>query len=251
MDDFKEELVALAEGNLNFACEIHQKRSDGEMIIGDLRLSIAPGYEETWEKVFVSIMDVTERVNLEKQLKNSLEKMEVLATTDPLTGLLNRRAIIEYAETELTRSDRQDTSLGLALIDLDNLKEINDRHGHIVGDLALRFLGQTLKESCRIYDKVGRWGGDEFLVVIPALESKSVLKTAKRLKAAINDKMFDNPNGDEIYLGACFGVTYAPAGINVSCTVDELLVVADKALYHAKGLGRNKIVLFDFNEMNQ
>jgi diguanylate cyclase (GGDEF)-like protein/PAS domain S-box-containing protein len=247
MRAFKEELVTLAEGNIDFAGEIHQKRSDGKMIIGDLRISIAPGYEDTWEKVYVSIMEVTERVKLEKQLKDSLEKMEILATTDPLTGLLNRRAIIDYAEAELARAERQGTALGLALVDMDNLKEINDRHGHIMGDLALRRVGQTLKESCRIYDKVGRWGGDEFLVVIPAVESKKVLKTAKRLKATITDASFDNPNGVEIYLGACFGVTCAPAGNIDNHTVDALLVIADKALYHAKGLGRNEIVFFDID----
>ena len=245
LDVFREELVALGEGALEFSCEIHQKRLDGKLIIGDLRLSIAPGYADLWEKVFVSIQDITEAKYLESQLKESLSKMEILATTDPLTGLLNRRAIIDFARAELARAGRGDKPLGLALIDMDYLKDINDQHGHLVGDTALRLIGKTLKETLRSYDYVGRWGGDEFLVVIPQASCDVVSKLAERLKAAINDTELDLPDGDKMWLQACIGTTCAPEGDDEVSNIEELLVVADKALYQAKGLGRNKIVFLE------
>jgi len=247
LDVFKEELIALVEGALEFACEIHQKRFDGETIIGDLRLSIAPGYEDSWEKVYVSIQDITERINLETQIKESLAKMEVLATTDPLTGLLNRRAIIDTAKVELARANREGTTLGLALVDMDYLKDINDQHGHVVGDTALQMVAKTLKDTSRIYDQVGRWGGDEFLVVIPQVDNNNLLSIVDRLKDAINRAKINLPNGDEFWLEACIGITSAPGGKSKINTINELLVIADKALYHAKELGRNQIVFFDIH----
>jgi len=247
-DVFKEELTALAEGDSNFACEIHQRRFDGETIIGALRLSIASGYKDTWEKVYVSIQDITERINLESRLKESLAKMEILATTDPLTGLLNRRAIIDSAEAELARAAREGKTLGLALVDMDNLKDINDQHGHMVGDSALRLLGETLKRTSRVYDKVGRWGGDEFLVVIPLVDSDSLIKIVARLKDAINGTKLDLLNGDQLWLQVCIGITCAPEGNKGIKNIDQLLNVADEALYKAKALGRNQIAFLDSHQ---
>ena len=248
LDVFKDELVALAEGAQEFACEIHQKRFDGEIIIGDLRLSVAPGYEETWTKVYVSIQDITESLYLETQLKESLAKMEILATTDPLTGLLNRRAIIDSARAELARAIRGDTTMGLALIDMDYLKEINDLYGHIVGDSALLLVSKTLKETSRLYDLVGRWGGDEFLVILPRVDKNSLLRIVERLKGAINASKLVLPDGEEIWLQACIGVTSGPDSKNEINAINELFIVADKALYQAKKLGRNQIVFLDFHQ---
>jgi diguanylate cyclase (GGDEF)-like protein/PAS domain S-box-containing protein len=242
MDAFKDELVSLAEGNLDFACEIHQKKLDGETIIGDLRLSIAPGYEDTWEKVYVSIIDITERKVLEERLKESLAKSEILASTDPLTHLLNRRAITEAATSELARAAREGTVLGIAMIDMDSLKDVNDRYGHPVGDSALQLFGKTLQKATRIYDKVGRWGGDEFLVVIPQMDYKDALKTAERLKEAVNKTRLPLPDGGEMWLGACIGITCSTIGNENNATVDKLLAIADKALYQAKSQGRNQFV---------
>jgi diguanylate cyclase (GGDEF)-like protein/PAS domain S-box-containing protein len=247
-DVFRNELIALANDNFYFEAEIFQKRCDGETLIGDLRLSIAPGYEDTWKKVYVSVQDITQRINLEHQLKQSLKKMEYLASIDPLTGLLNRRAIIDFARAEFTRTQRESKTLGFALVDMDNLKDINDQYGHIVGDTALILLGETLENNIRIYDKVGRWGGDEFLVVIPTDRVIKVHQIAKRLKSSINDTQLQLPSGEKLTLQACIGVTNTQNGTKDIGTIDELLHLADEALYLAKKMGRNNIVFLDSQE---
>ena len=128
--------------------------------------------------------DIRERKRLEEQLRFSLEEMETLAMQDALTGLLNRRAITDHAEAEWERAQREKRPMSLLLIDLDNLKKINDAKGHLVGDQVLIELAQVIKGSRRRYDWAGRWGGDEFILVLPGANLVEAEEVAERLRSS-------------------------------------------------------------------
>jgi diguanylate cyclase (GGDEF)-like protein len=210
-------------------------------ILGYLRLSIAPGSEEEWDKVFVSVIDITERKLLEQRLRETLSHTESLARTDVLTGSLNRRAIMEQARAELARAERERSSLGLAIVDMDFLKEINDEHGHLIGDAALRLLAVTLEKACRLYDRVGRWGGDEFLIVLPNIEPQSARAIAERLLLRVNEATLSLAGNEEIRLSVCVGVSACDTGNGEGIELEELLRRADAALLQAKKEGRNAV----------
>ncbi len=238
---FKDELVALSEGAQHFEGEIAQRTMQDRKILGYLRLSIAPGSEEEWDKVFVSVIDITERKLLEQRLRETLSHTESLARTDVLTGSLNRRAIMEQARAELARAERERTSLGLAIVDMDFLKEINDEHGHLIGDAALRLLAVTLEKACRLYDRVGRWGGDEFLIVLPNIEPQSARAIAERLLLRVNESTLSLAGSEEIRLSVCVGVSASDTGNGEGIELEELLRRADAALLQAKKEGRNAV----------
>ncbi len=238
---FKDELVALIEGAQHYEAETAQRTMQGKKILGYLRLTIAPGSEETWDKVFVSVIDITERKQLEERLRETLSHTESLARTDVLTGSLNRRAIMEQARAELARAERERTSLGLAIVDMDFLKDINDEHGHLIGDAALRLLAVTLEKACRLYDHVGRWGGDEFLIVLPNIEPQSAQAIAERLLVRVNESTLSLSDSHEIRLSVCIGVSASQAGNGEGIELEELLRRADAALLQAKKEGRNAV----------
>ena len=238
---FKRELIALIEGANNYEAEISQRTVQGNTIMGYLRLTIAPGSEDVWDKVFVSVIDITERNKLEERLRETLSHTESLARTDVLTGSLNRRAIMEHAQAELARAERERTSLGLAIVDMDFLKEINDKHGHLAGDAALRLLAVTLEKACRLYDSVGRWGGDEFLIVLPNIEPQSAQAIAERLLLRVNEATLSLSDTHEIRLSICIGVSASQPGNGESIELEELLRQADSALLQAKQQGRNAV----------
>jgi diguanylate cyclase (GGDEF)-like protein/PAS domain S-box-containing protein len=191
--------------------------------------------------------NVTEKNKLERELKDSMKNLEVMATRDSLTDLLNRRAINEYAESELERAKREKTNICYALIDMDNLKEVNDHFGHLIGDEALKTIGSTIKNSCRIYDKVGRWGGDEFLVIFSQKKQEDWIYFSERIKNEINNNLLIVSQSRKIKIDVCMGVAcYSPMD-GEKITAEELLHRADKALYKAKKSGRNQVCLYSEN----
>ncbi|MQC26271.1 MAG: MEKHLA domain-containing protein, partial [Chloroflexi bacterium] len=133
------------------------------------------------------VRDVSERKRLEQELKDSLAEMEQIAMRDILTGTLNRRAITDYADSEWHRSHRENRPMCLMLIDVDNLKAINDERGHLMGDKALTKLVDAINASKRRYDWTGRWGGDEFLMVLPATNLTEAEEVAERLRRLVQD----------------------------------------------------------------
>jgi len=191
--------------------------------------------------------DVTEKNKLERELKVSMKNLEVMATRDSLTGILNRRAITEYAASELDRAKREDTNLCYALVDMDNLKQVNDHYGHLIGDEALKTIGSTIKNSCRSYDKVGRWGGDEFLVIFSLNKEEGGLIFSERIKNEINNNLLIASPSRKIKIDVCIGVVCYSAKDGEKITVEELLHRADEALYKAKQSGRNQVCLYSGN----
>lgn len=186
--------------------------------------------------------DVTERKRVEEQLHHALHTMETLAMEDPLTGLLNRRALRDHAEAEWHRARREGKPLSAMLIDIDNLKKANDSKGHEMGDRVIMELAKTIQSSKRPYDWVGRWGGDEFLVVLPGAnleEAKTVAERVCKRYAEIN------------WIRELGGVAMASLGIACfsgrkedETNLDELISQADKALYQAKTKGKNRVEVY-------
>lgn len=186
---------------------------------------------------------IGERIlDLEARLSESLSQLQVLATHDGLTGLFNRRAIYEHAKAELARAEREAKPLSLILLDVDHFKGVNDQYGHLIGDQALRLVADTIARNIRPYDRVGRWGGEEFLLVLPDTGLEQAGAIAERLRLKVAAAELAQPDGTCIRLHLSLGVTSMDDGMPV--TLDMLLQQADQALYCAKREGRNRVCLF-------
>ena len=189
---------------------------------------------------------VGERIlNLESRLSKSRDRLERLATYDGLTGLLNRWAIEEHAEAELSRVRREGGSVSLILLDLDYFKEINDQHGHLAGDQALRLVATLLVQNVRPYDWVGRWGGDEFLIVLPETRLPEASVVVERVRAAMAAARLTLPDDTgTIQMRVSIWVTNASVDSGALPSRETLLRQADEALYRAKREGRNRAALY-------
>lgn len=183
---------------------------------------------------------VAERIlNLEAKLREANVRLAYQASHDGLTDLFNRPTITEYAESALARAQRQGGAVSLAIFDLDHFKTINDVHGHLSGDAALSYVARRIAASVRPYDWVGRWGGEEFLVVLPEAALAEAATVAERIRAAIAELPLMLPSGSPVSLSVSAGV--ACDNGRATLTVDALFQEADEALYAAKAAGRNRI----------
>jgi diguanylate cyclase (GGDEF)-like protein len=184
-------------------------------------------------------------------LKQSMEEIQainsqlrVMSVTDPLTGMYNRRYIVDHLDRELKQSKRTNQPLSLIMADLDNFKNYNDRHGHIAGDEALKELGGLLAYSIRETDVVARYGGEEFLIFLNHTDKDGAVKTAEKLRLAVEERIFDL-KGEKTRITISLGISSSPED---GTSFDELVDAADRALYHAKDMGRNKVSAADPNE---
>jgi two-component system chemotaxis response regulator CheY len=181
-------------------------------------------------------------LEVERQLTESLAREEARATRDALTGLPNRRALCDQARAEISRAVRERTSVGVIMVDLDDFKSINDRFGHAAGDEALRRVAGVLQESRRAYDFTGRWGGDEFLVILPGATASQAGRVAERIRAAIHAIELPVAGTSTASVRASLGVAAAiPAQSPVG--LDELLARADDAMYRTKRDGGDRVIL--------
>ncbi len=178
-------------------------------------------------------------LHLQEQLLATQRRLQEQATRDALTGIWNRAAVLEMLERELARATRQKTPVGVLLIDLDHFKLVNDTHGHLAGDRVLREVAQRLLTELRPYDAVGRYGGEEFLVVLPGCDAGVTLRLAERLRNAVADEPVD---AGEVRLPITLSVG-AACRVDGSAEGVEVLRAADAALYCAKREGRNRAVL--------
>jgi len=170
-------------------------------------------------------------------IKETEDRLRKLATTDPLTGLFNRRHFRDLAEKEIHRAERYGRPLCLLMIDIDYFKTVNDTYGHDTGDQVLRHLAEIGLDTLRIPDVFGRIGGEEFAILLPDTDSKGGEKMAERLRKRIEDTPFLTQTG-QIPFTISGGISAAPPH---SKTVDQLLKEADEAMYRAKRTGRNRI----------
>ena len=175
-------------------------------------------------------------VEMQDALIESREILAHQATHDPLTGLLNRRAILDRLREELARAGRYSDLLAVGMCDIDHFKQINDTHGHQTGDDVLCGLTQILSDSLREYDSIGRMGGEEFLVITPMKAGVDCTSVFGRFCVRVAESKITTRSG----------VSSVTVSIGVACstvesTVDEILAAADAALYRAKNEGRNRV----------
>jgi diguanylate cyclase (GGDEF)-like protein/PAS domain S-box-containing protein len=167
------------------------------------------------------------------QMVQRLVQMERLALLDSLTGLANRRYIESIVQSRLEELRRNDWPFGVLLIDIDNFKSVNDRHGHDVGDQVLQMTSKNLDASSRYFDVIGRWGGEEFVAVIVNAEEKDLHEIAERMRIMVEHSMWSAP--EYIFVTVSIGGAQAVA----DDTVESLVRRADEKLYQAKNAGKN------------
>ncbi len=185
-------------------------------------------------------------VELQDALLAAQAALREQATVDPLTRIWNRRTTLEILDRELARCERGASPLGLVLADLDRFKTVNDTHGHLAGDRVLHEAAQRMAASSRQYDAVGRYGGEEFLLILPGCDSVSAESQAQRLRLIISEMPFLIDGDQKLDITCSFGVTGVPA--RQRCSQEEIISVADTALYKAKKQGRNCVVRLDPDE---
>lgn len=176
-------------------------------------------------------------LDLQDKLLAASDELRFRATHDTLTGVSNRAAILEVLRREQSRQQRESGSFGIILADIDHFKQVNDAYGHLWGDAVLQQTSGIMQSSVRPYDVVGRYGGEEFLIVVPHSDASSALVVAERIRKAIAAHSISTPKGD-IRVTASFGVAAHGDGNRVE--MQQFLQMADDALYRAKQKGRNR-----------
>jgi diguanylate cyclase (GGDEF)-like protein len=177
-------------------------------------------------------------VDLQSQLLKAREELREQATRDSLTRLWNRSSILNELTRELARSERDRRPLGLVIVDLDHFKQVNDTYGHLAGDAVLREAARRMQNSIRQYDSIGRYGGEEFLILFPGCGEVDCVAQADRLRKQLAQAEM-SVNDSSLRVTASFGVTVSVPG--EVRTQEALIRTADEALYVAKRSGRNRV----------
>jgi two-component system cell cycle response regulator len=177
-----------------------------------------------------------------KRLTERISEVQSLAATDQLTRLLNRQACLQVLATEIERSNRYERPLAVALIDIDHFKRVNDTHGHAVGDDVLRHVAGLLNSSVRTADSLGRYGGEEFLLVMPETDLDGGLASAENLRRIVGrTPLITETSGGDLEIKVAISAGVAGSAGRRSVDIDALLREADGALYGAKELGRDQV----------
>ena len=179
-------------------------------------------------------------LELQGELVEAHTKLQFEAAHDHLTGLWNRGAIMDLLQREIQRTVRNGEPMGVIMADLDHFKRINDSYGHQSGDVVLREVAHRLLESVRNYDYVGRYGGEEFLIVLTACAPSALADTAERIRIHVSEKTVDTDTGP-ISVTISIGLAAQHAAGPELTTGEELVRAADSALYSAKANGRNRV----------
>lgn len=184
------------------------------------------------------------RENLELAVKNSM--LYEVSARDALTGLYNRSFVIEKIESEINRSLRHGSPMTLLMLDIDHFKIVNDTFGHTTGDQVLQVVARLLKESCRVYDVPGRYGGEEFCVLLPETTLHSTPNVAERIRHRLETTQMEVPGASSLVVTASIGIAGMDADSSDPVLSPAALIDhADRALYSAKHRGRNCVSVWD------
>jgi diguanylate cyclase (GGDEF)-like protein len=181
-------------------------------------------------------------IDLQQELIAARETLRTKAARDPLTGLWNHEEILRQLGMELERARRTGQCVGVIMIDLDDFKGVNDSFGHLAGDAVLRAAADVMRTLMRSYDTVGRYGGDEFLVVMPNCSIERAETFAERLRAGVGTNPVDTSEG---LIPVSMSLGAAVSRVGAEPDVNALVQAADQALYNAKHAGRNRVHVVD------
>lgn len=215
------------------------RHKDGHLL--PISIRIAPVREV--ERQFVVAVEIHSRNSPRFALQQKLEELQQMAMYDSLTGIANRRYIEMTLETRLEELKRYNWSFALMFMDVDNFKKLNDTHGHHTGDRVLKMIGSTMLNSLRSFDIIGRWGGEEFVVILVNIPKGELFKISDRFRQLVENSQLPMDSGDVLSTTVSVGVTNAYNGD----TVDTIIERADKLMYRSKQGGRNKVSV-DENE---
>jgi two-component system cell cycle response regulator len=205
----------------------------------DIIQGLSTGADDYMTKPY-SFVELKYRIqNGERIIKNEDKRIR-LASLDNLTKLWNRNKIFDFLDTELKRGEREHTPTGVVMIDIDHFKRINDRYGHLIGDEVLVEVASRLKGAIRPYDRIGRYGGDEILVVLPNCNNKAAKNIAKRLYDSVAKEKIPTEVGS-LKINISIGCVSNENDLQVSKM--ELIQASDNALLSAKKKGRDRIIL--------
>lgn len=220
----------------NFTATIRVVRKDGSVVTTELTGG-PPVEVDGHPELLGMLVDITARVHAEDEIRHLNKQLVEQATRDPLTGLFNRRYLDETLTRELTRAEREEKQVSLVMGDVDGFKDVNDTHGHRFGDDALRLFTGLIRQHSRRSDIPCRFGGDEFLLVLPDMGYQKACERAELLRRIIADTpiVIDDVT---VKISASFGVATYPEH---ACDADALIAAADRALYRAKKAGRNRV----------
>jgi diguanylate cyclase (GGDEF)-like protein len=188
-------------------------------------------------QALITVFDISDWISNQKTLLESKEKMELLSQTDDLTQIPNRRNILDRLAVELRTHTRKKRPMSIAMLDIDHFKRINDDYGHQCGDMVLHETAQLMTMLLREYDWVGRYGGEEFLIILPEATSDQSLAICNRLRIALQDHAFRYEDR-ELHLTVSIGIAARGGAENIGA--DKLIAEADRCLYIAKETGRNR-----------
>lgn len=228
-----DEFAALMSGDVTYNTEFKSRTIKGKIYDVAMHVSVPEIYRDSLKRVIVSFQDISVQKRHERHLKR-------LAQTDGLTKVLNYNAIRYRLEEEFLRASRYHLDLSCIMIDMDNFKKINDTHGHLIGDQVLKKTAKLIKDSFRGIDVIGRYGGDEFFVILPETSTENAKLVAARLTKIFADKV-EKSKGKGKYTTLSIGIAgRSGKGIN---TAKNLIEKVDRALYQAKKKGRNCAVI--------
>jgi diguanylate cyclase (GGDEF)-like protein len=179
---------------------------------------------------------------LQRELIEKNKQLKELSTTDPLTGLRNRRFVTEMLSLEFQRALRYGTGLTILMADLDHFKQVNDRYGHVAGDKVLAMVGKRLQDRLRASDVGSRYGGEEFMVILSHVNTEGGVVFAERWRADVEETPIELEGGTTVRITLSLGVaSFLPTFGNTGA----LVAAADSALYRAKELGRNQVAVYE------
>ncbi|HTS66113.1 MAG TPA: diguanylate cyclase [Candidatus Acidoferrales bacterium] len=201
----------------------------------DLVEGMDAGADDYLTKPF-NAQELRVRIRAGRRILDLQDALRLQATHDGLTRLLNRNSILEKLDEEIARNQRESSPVALLMVDLDHFKSINDTHGHLAGDAVLREAASRMKTALRCYDSLGRYGGEEFLVVLPGCDLANAAVQGERLRLAVAAQSFPLPHRQ---LAVTCSIGVASTAVHPP---ETLIRRADEALYQAKSQGRNRVV---------
>jgi diguanylate cyclase (GGDEF)-like protein len=250
--------VRLSPGKYVFRLRTIDAETGAESPVTEMTFTILPRWWQSWEfRVLLGLLVVAivtgiwqlrvrrlirRQQELEILVAARTHELEQQATHDDLSGLLNHRGILQMLTMELERARRQQLPLAVVMADIDYFKDVNDRFGHLAGDSVLRELGTRLRTGIRVYDKAGRYGGEEFLLLMPTLGGDAAKRRIEALRAVLATRPYE-VEGKKLSITCSFGVVLLDGQQNHTMLWEsnEVLAAADRALYQAKHNGRDRV----------